>query len=292
MDRDHNVYVCNASGHRVNRITQRGEISVYCDRAPDGPLANPNYGSFDAKGNYYLSDSGNYWKPNGRLIRVRPNGQSESLIGGNWHFPNGLAISPKDGAVFMIESTAADVLRIPVNKDGAMGGTGNLCSITGKHPGWTGFCQEREPVCFVLSPEPHLCRLTRPEYRPPHRGHFRRDIESANKRRLRTPRDTPLLRKPRRSTRRRLRRGRNRRSSPLSQALIRHCAHRHREITPKSPADHVRRPNCPKNNRFKPNWRRIHKSGANPRWTSGGCSGAKKKCRRSQKRSKRNRRRP
>ena len=55
------------------------------------------------------------------MIRVRPNGQSESLIGGNWHFPNGLAISPKDGAVFMIETTAADVLRIPVNKDGMVG---------------------------------------------------------------------------------------------------------------------------------------------------------------------------
>ena len=62
-----------------------------------------------------------YWKPNGRLIRVRPNGQSESLIGGNWHFPNGLAISPKDAAVFMIETTAADVLRIPVKKDGMVG---------------------------------------------------------------------------------------------------------------------------------------------------------------------------
>jgi len=118
VDRNHSVYVCNASRHQVNRVTQKGEISVYCDEAPDGPLVNPNYGSFDARGNYYFSDSGDYWKPNGRLIRVRPKGQSESMIGGNWHFPNGLAISPKDGAVFMIESTAADILRIPIDKDG------------------------------------------------------------------------------------------------------------------------------------------------------------------------------
>ena len=121
VDRDHNVYVCNAGRHCVQRVTQKGEVSVYCDRAPDGPVLVPNYGSFDAKGNYYFSDSGDYWKPNGRLIRVRPGGQSESMIGGNWHCPNGLAISPKDGAVFMIETTAADVLRIPVNKDGTVG---------------------------------------------------------------------------------------------------------------------------------------------------------------------------
>jgi ABC-type glycerol-3-phosphate transport system permease component len=37
VDRNHNVYVCNASGHRVNRVTQKGEISIYCDEAPDGP---------------------------------------------------------------------------------------------------------------------------------------------------------------------------------------------------------------------------------------------------------------
>jgi gluconolactonase len=121
LDQNHNVYVCNATKRNVMRVSQKGEASVYCDKAPDGPILSPNYGSFDAKGNYYFSDSGDYWKPNGRLIRVRADRQSESLIGGNWHFPNGLAISPKDGAVFMIESTAADILRIPVNKDGAVG---------------------------------------------------------------------------------------------------------------------------------------------------------------------------
>jgi sugar lactone lactonase YvrE len=105
----------------VNHVTQKGEVSVYCDSAPDVPLVNPNHGSFDAKADYYFSDSGDYWKPNGRFIRARPNGRSESLMGGNWHFPNGLVMSPKCGAVFMIETTTADVLRIPVNKDGMVG---------------------------------------------------------------------------------------------------------------------------------------------------------------------------
>jgi gluconolactonase len=121
VDGNHNVYVCNIAKRCVLRATQNGKFSVYCDGAPDGPLVLPNYGSFDAKGNYYFSDSGDYWKPNGRLIRVRPNAQAESLIGGNWHQPNGLAISPEDGSVFMIESTADDILRIPVGKDGTVG---------------------------------------------------------------------------------------------------------------------------------------------------------------------------
>jgi len=121
VDADHDIYVCNATKHSVLRVNPRGEFSVFCDKAPDGQLIAPNYGSFDAKGNYYFSDSGDYWKPNGRLIRVKPKGQVESLIGGNWHYPNGLAISPKDHSVFMIESTAADILHIPVNNDGTIG---------------------------------------------------------------------------------------------------------------------------------------------------------------------------
>ena len=43
VDRNHNVYVCNASGHIVQRVTQTGEVSVYCDRVPEGPLISPNY---------------------------------------------------------------------------------------------------------------------------------------------------------------------------------------------------------------------------------------------------------
>jgi gluconolactonase len=134
VDGNHNVYVCNATRHSVLRVTQKGQISVYCDRAPDGPLILPNYGSFDFKGNYYFSDSGDYWKPNGRLMRVKPTGQCESLIGGNWHYPNGLAISPRDGSVLMIESTAADIVRIPVNNDGMVGRPEIYAQLQGNVP--------------------------------------------------------------------------------------------------------------------------------------------------------------
>ena len=121
VDANSNVYVCNATKRSVMRVSPKGEVSGYCDKTPEGPVLSPNYGLFDAKGNYWFSDCGDYWKPNGRLVRVKPNRQAESMIGGNWHFPNGLAVSPRDGAIFMIESTAADIIRVPVNKDGTVG---------------------------------------------------------------------------------------------------------------------------------------------------------------------------
>jgi len=121
VDGNDNVYACNAARHTVLRVSPAGHESIFCQQAPDGALIMPNYGSFDKQGNYYVSDSGDYWKPNGRLIRVNAKGRVDSLIGGNWHYPNGLAISPKDGAVYMIESTAADILRIPIAIDGTCG---------------------------------------------------------------------------------------------------------------------------------------------------------------------------
>ncbi len=55
VDANHNVYVCNATKHMVVRVNQKGEVSTYCDKAPDGPLVIPNYGAFDPEGNYYFS---------------------------------------------------------------------------------------------------------------------------------------------------------------------------------------------------------------------------------------------
>ena len=152
IDGNHSVYVCNAIRRSVLRIDQKGKVSTYCANAPDGPLVLPNYGSFDAAGNYYFSDSGDYWKPSGRLIRVKPDGKVESLVGGNWHFTNGLAISPKDGSIFMIESTAADILRIPVQRNGTVGRPEIYAQLQGTVPDGLAFAASGNLYCSCYTP--------------------------------------------------------------------------------------------------------------------------------------------
>ena len=122
VDGDHNVFACNSLEHAVFRVTPSGDYSIFCQSASDGPTIWPNYGLFDQQGSYYFSDSGwDYWKPSGRLIRVGPKKDAQSLIGGNWHFSNGLAMSPRDDSIYMIETAAADIVRVPINKDGTVG---------------------------------------------------------------------------------------------------------------------------------------------------------------------------
>jgi len=122
-DGNHNIYGCNAFEHNVYRITPTGEVSVYCDKTSDGPTIWPNYGLFDPQGNYYFSDSGlDYARPSGRLLRIdRGESSAQSLIGANWHFSNGIALSPDHGSIYMIETSAADIMRVPINKDGTVG---------------------------------------------------------------------------------------------------------------------------------------------------------------------------
>ena len=152
VDGNHNVYVCNATKHQVLRVGQKGEVSTFCGHAPDGPLVVPNYGAFDRERNYYFSDSGDYWKPSGRLIRVSSKGRVESLIGGNWHFSNGLAISSKDGSVFMIESTASDVLRIPIDRKGIAGKPEIYAQLPGAIPDGLAFAASGNLYCSCYYP--------------------------------------------------------------------------------------------------------------------------------------------
>lgn len=152
VDASHNVYVCSGTRRSVLKVDQKGGVITFCDKAPDGPLIFPNYGSFDAAGNYYVSDSGDYWTPSGRLIRVSPEGRVESLIGGNWHYANGLAISPKDGSIFMIESTASDILRIPIERDGTAGKPEIYAQLPGAIPDGLAFAASGNLYCSCYYP--------------------------------------------------------------------------------------------------------------------------------------------
>jgi len=152
LDGKNNVYACNQTKRCVQRISQDGKKSVFCNNSSDGELTLPNYGAFDRNGNYFLSDSGDFRLPSGRLIRVKPNGDSESVIGGNWHFLNGLAISPLDGSIFVVESTAADVLRVPVANDGTPGRPEIYAQLHGTVPDGLAFARSGNLYCSCFYP--------------------------------------------------------------------------------------------------------------------------------------------
>jgi sugar lactone lactonase YvrE len=108
---DSELFVCNPA-HGVVRVDRLGKWSVF---AKD--MICPNYGLFDRQGNYYVTDSGNWKKRNGRLLRFTPDGARDE-IGGPWGYANGLALSVDERQLFIVESDTDSIYRIDLANGG------------------------------------------------------------------------------------------------------------------------------------------------------------------------------
>ena len=131
MDRNGDLVYCDLGKEAVVRVTQSGKVSMVADRAGDLHLSLPNFATYDAEGNLYVSNSStNNIKnvlddlinpsPRGALGVIRKNGKSEVVASGMF-MANGTAIDPKEEAVYVLESTSFDCLRIALKQDGTFG---------------------------------------------------------------------------------------------------------------------------------------------------------------------------
>lgn len=131
MDRQGNLVYCDLGKKAVMRVTQSGQVSMIADRVGTLALTLPNFASYDAEGNLYVSNSSTRDintalvelakpEPNGALVRIRPDGRGEMVATGIY-LANGTAIDPKEEAVYVLESTRNDCLRIAIKKDGTFG---------------------------------------------------------------------------------------------------------------------------------------------------------------------------
>ena len=121
LDADGNLYDCNYGLATVHRVSPGGDVSAYSAGTAEQPATEPNYALFDADGFLYYSDSGSYYQPNGRLYVVRPTGETEFLFGGHLHYPNGLAIDPDGSWLYVVQSTAPNIIRFPFEGPGRLG---------------------------------------------------------------------------------------------------------------------------------------------------------------------------
>ena len=133
MDADLNAYVCDTDRKAVVRVTPDGTASTYASGSPSRPMRNPNYPVFDGLGNLYVSDSGG-WKTNdGCIWVIRPDGTCEIVRDDIVAFPNGLALGLDDTYLYVIESTGARVVRVPVSEGHSSGPVETVCEMPPRH---------------------------------------------------------------------------------------------------------------------------------------------------------------
>jgi sugar lactone lactonase YvrE len=86
-------------------------------------LSIPNYPVFASDGTLYVSDSGAFRKVNGKVLRFDADHSGRGAVwhAGPFNFANGLALSPKGDALFVVCTWLPGVERIAIGPDGAAG---------------------------------------------------------------------------------------------------------------------------------------------------------------------------
>lgn len=118
LDNDNNIYGCDIGMKAVVRVTQKGEVSVVSSGTPSRPMATPNYAVFDRTGYLYVSDSGHWPEGGGCIYRISPSGETLVWSTGCPQFTNGLALSPDQRYLYVVESVLPGVTRVMINDDG------------------------------------------------------------------------------------------------------------------------------------------------------------------------------
>lgn len=116
-----NVYACDQNRKQVVRITPSGEVSTYSDGHAEQKMRVPNYPVFDAEGNLYVSDSGDWGAKTGFIWRIRPNGQAEIWDRQASGFTNGMCLGADGRSLYVVESTPPLISKVPFNADGSAG---------------------------------------------------------------------------------------------------------------------------------------------------------------------------
>lgn len=123
LDGQGNIHACDLGNKAIVKISPGGEVTERSRGTNARKLEVPNYPVFDGEGNLYVSESGEYFDDMGTgcVFIIRPTGQTEIFHHGPFRFTNGMAIDPSGEFLYIVQSTASNVVRVPLNEpDGAI----------------------------------------------------------------------------------------------------------------------------------------------------------------------------
>ncbi|HWR15719.1 MAG TPA: SMP-30/gluconolactonase/LRE family protein [Terriglobales bacterium] len=113
------LWVCNLKKSSLIRLDRKGRILSSIERVGGVRLRTPNFSVFDSEGNLYFSDSGEWQKNNGAVFVLRADGKT-SRIADSLSFPNGMALSADERTLYVVQSTANNVLALEIASPGVV----------------------------------------------------------------------------------------------------------------------------------------------------------------------------
>jgi len=129
-DADGRIYAIDLAAKCVWRVDpDTSTVERWAEGPPSAPFRSPNWGAFDSRGIYYLTDSGEWGASTGCIWRIPPGGDPEIWTEESASFPNGLALSADESSLYVVESYPGALVEIPIGPEGAAGARRLLCDL-------------------------------------------------------------------------------------------------------------------------------------------------------------------
>ena len=162
FDADANLFVCDLGHQAVMRMDGRtAHVEKFSDGVPEHRFRVPNFPVFDAAGNLYVSDSWNMHEPGPGIVRLAPDGTGELWYDRPLTFANGLALSADGKNLYVAETFAHRISRIPIGADGTAGDRVTEADLPGAYP--DGLAMDADGRLWVGCYQPNeIWRLTGP----------------------------------------------------------------------------------------------------------------------------------
>lgn len=122
--------VCDLKNHCIWKLDlQTGTLSKIADGVNNHQFNIPNYIVFDNAGNFYVTESGEFRKVIGKILKFLPDGSGSVWHSGPFNFANGLALDKEQKYLYVVSSWLPGVERIAINPDGSAGARSVYCTL-------------------------------------------------------------------------------------------------------------------------------------------------------------------
>ncbi len=174
---DGDLYACDFGQGAIVRFSSKGEAEVFLSGYQGKRFNKPNDLVFTEDGNLYFSDPGKYDanSSHGRVFYLNTDSRQVKLVADSLFFPNGIAISPNNGKLYLSESIKDRVLRFDILESGEVTNREVFINLPGGDPDGLAFDVNGNlyvphfgtGTLFVISPSGKILkRITTPGKNP------------------------------------------------------------------------------------------------------------------------------